>query len=82
LPELFTSGIDALDKVLPRGIPRNNMMVLAGELGTGKSVLMSQLLYGVLKRQKQPCIYLTFEGPPVAVQQDMESFGWNITPFL
>ena len=82
MPELFTTGIDALDKVLPRGIPRNNMMILAGELGTGKSVLMSQLLYGVLKRQKQPSIYMTFEGPPIAVQQDMESFGWNITPFL
>src|SRR5207249_1325148 len=82
LPALFSTGIEALDKVLPKGIPRNSMMILAGELGTGKSVLMSQLLYGVLKRRKEPCIYMTFEGPPLAVEQDMESFGWDIAPFL
>ncbi len=58
------------------------MMILAGELGTGKSVLMSQLLYGVLKRRKEPRIYMTFEGPPLAVERDMESFGWDIAPFL
>ena len=82
MPELFSTGIEALDRVLPKGIPRNNMMILAGELGTGKSVLMSQLLYGVLKRRKEPCIYMTFEGPPLAVEQDMEAFGWDIRPFL
>ena len=82
LPELFATGIEALDKVLPKGIPRNSMIILAGELGTGKSVLMSELLYRVLKTRKEPCIYVTFEGPPIAVEQDMESFGWDITPFL
>ncbi len=82
LPELFATGIEALDKVLPKGIPRNSMIILAGELGTGKSVLMSELLYRVLKTRKEPCVYVTFEGPPIAVEQDMESFGWDITPFL
>jgi KaiC/GvpD/RAD55 family RecA-like ATPase len=58
------------------------MVILAGELGTGKSVLMSELLHSFLVKRKEPCIYANFEGPPVALEQDMESFGWNIAPFL
>ncbi len=82
MPKLFQTGIDAIDKVLPNGIPRNSMTILAGELGTGKSVLMEELLYSMLRKKKEPCIYVNFEGPPIAVEQDMESFGWEITPFL
>ena len=82
LTEQSKTGIEALDRVLPRGIPRNSMTILAGEQGTGKSVLMSQLMQNVLARQNEPCIYVNFEGPPIAVEQDMESFGWTIAPFL
>ena len=45
------------------------MMILAGELGTGKSVLMGELFYNILRKQKEPCIYVNFEGPPIAVEQ-------------
>ena len=82
LPKSFETGIDAVDKVLPKGIPRNSLTILAGDLGTGKSVLMEQLLYSMLKIEKEPCIYMNFEGPPIALQQDMESFGWNIDRYL
>lgn len=79
--EHFPTGIDAVDKVLPKGIPRNNLTILAGELGSGKSVLLEQLLYSRLKA-KEPCIFVNFEGPPIALEQDMASFGWEITPAL
>jgi KaiC/GvpD/RAD55 family RecA-like ATPase len=82
LSDSITTGIEALDRVLPNGIPRNTMMILAGELGTGKSVLMSELLYSILRKRKEPCVYMTFEGPPIAVMQDMDAFGWDIRPFL
>src|SRR5256886_8131670 len=82
LPGLLETGIEALDRVLPKGIPRNTMMILAGELGTGKSVLMGELFFNILKKRKEPCIYVNFEGPPIAVEQDMEAFGWDIMPFL
>ena len=82
LPKSLITGIEAIDKILPHGVPRNNLTILAGELGTGKSVLMLELLYSVLKRAKEPCIFVNFEGPPIALEQDMESFGWDITPYL
>lgn len=81
LSKSLVTGIAALDKVLPRAIPRNTLTILAGELGTGKSVVMEELLWNALKR-KEPCIFVNFEGPPIALEQDMEAFGWEITPFL
>ena len=81
LSKFLVPGIEAVDKVLPKGIPRNTLTILAGELGTGKSVLMEELLWSILKR-KEPCIFINFEGPPIALEQDMESFDWEITPFL
>jgi len=81
LAKFLVTGIKAVDKVLPKGIPRNSLTILAGELGTGKSVLMEELLWSFLRR-KEPCIFVNFEGPPIAIEQDMESFGWEITPYL
>jgi len=81
LTKSFVTGIEALDKVLPKGIPRNSLTILAGELGTGKSVLMEELLWSMLRR-KEPCIFVNFEGPPIALEQDMESFGWELAPYF
>ena len=81
MAKFVVTGIEAVDKVLPKGIPRNSLTILAGELGTGKSVLMEELLWSFLRR-KEPCIFVNFEGPPIAIEQDMESFGWEITPYL
>ncbi len=81
MSKFITSGIEPVDKILPKGFPRNTMTILAGELGTGKSVLLGQLLYSILKKP-EPCIFVNFEGPPIALEQDMESFGWEITHML
>ena len=80
--KFLVPGIEAIEKTLPKGFPRNSMTILAGELGTGKSVLMEQLLFSVLKEAKEPCIFVNFEGPPIALEQDVGSFGWDITPML
>lgn len=81
MSRLFRTGIAPLDKLLPRGIPRNNMTIIAGEIGAGKSVIMHQLLYSLL-RAGEPCLFVNFEGPTIVVEQDMQSFGWDIHPYL
>ncbi len=81
MSRLFHTGIEALDRLLPKGIPRNNLTIIAGELGAGKSVIMNQLLYSLLQAG-EPCIFVSFEGPPIVVEQDMQSFGWDVHPYL
>src|SRR5438046_3548068 len=43
---------------------------------------MGERFYNSLQKRKEPCVYVNFEGPPIAVEQDMEAFGWDITPYL
>src|SRR5438309_10841128 len=57
------------------------MTIIAGEIGAGKSVIMHQLLYSLL-RAVEPCLFVNFEGPTMGVEQDMQSFGWDIHPSL
>src|SRR5205807_8096798 len=78
LPGLLETGIEALDRVLPKGIPRNTMMILAGQLGTGKSVLTGEIFSNISKKRKEPCLYVNFEGPPHAVEPDMAACAWDI----
>src|SRR5438093_10979136 len=43
---------------------------------------MEPLLHSMLKVEQEPCIYMHFERPPIALNKDMESFGWDIDRYL
>jgi KaiC/GvpD/RAD55 family RecA-like ATPase len=77
----FKSGIRALDISLPEGIPRNSFILVSGESGTGKSVLIAQLIYERLK-QGEPCILVCLDDSPHGFMQQLRSFGWFPDPFL
>ncbi|MEM3394172.1 MAG: ATPase domain-containing protein [Candidatus Methanomethylicia archaeon] len=78
--ERFKTGIAALDEVLPNGIPRNNMILILGEGGTGKSVFMVQLMNYRLNLG-EPCIFICFDDIPLAIFQSAASFGWNFMDY-
>lgn len=75
-----STGIPLLDKALPKGIPRNNMIMIVGESGTGKSVFILQLLRERLKRG-EPCIFMCFDDAPLAIEQNFASFGWSLREY-
>ncbi|MCS7386141.1 MAG: RAD55 family ATPase [archaeon GB-1867-005] len=74
------TGIPVLDTALPRGIPRNNMVMIVGEGGTGKSVFILQLMYERLKRG-EPCIFMCFDDAPIAIEQNAMAFGWDLSKY-
>lgn len=57
------TGIGALDAVLKEGMPRSSFVVISGEGGTGKSVLLSEFFYRRLEAG-EPCIYVCFDDLP------------------
>jgi len=74
------TGITVLDKALPAGIPRNNMVMILGEGGTGKSVFILQLMHERLKRN-EPCIFMCFDDAPLAIEQNAISFNWDLKEY-
>lgn len=77
----FKTGIKAMDFSLPEGIPRNSFNLVSGESGTGKSVLITQLIYERLKTG-EPCILVCLDDSPHGIMQQLTSFGWFPEPYL
>lgn len=77
----FKTGIKALDLSLPEGVPHNAFILLSGESGTGKSVLLAQLIYERVK-QGEPCILVCLDDSPHGFMQQLTSFGWFPEPYL
>lgn len=78
--ERVLTGIPGLDEILNGGIPKRNVVLLAGGPGTGKSILGYQYLFNGLVRN-QPGVLLALEEHPVQIRLSMAQFGWDITPY-
>ncbi|MBU0953516.1 MAG: AAA family ATPase [Nanoarchaeota archaeon] len=68
--------IEGLDTILSGGIPENQVVLLTGTSGTGKTILSSQYMYnGAMKNQ--PGVYLSFEEPASMIRENMKEFGMD-----
>lgn len=77
----FVTGVSALDKLLPWGLPANSFVLLAGPEGIRHRSLQTELVWRALNRGE--CgIIITFVDPPVAVVEHFLAFGWNVLPYL
>lgn len=71
------SGVALLDEVLGGGLPRGSMNLVAGRLGTGKTVLaLSFIVSGA--RAGEPGIFLSLQERPGSLRHTGASFGWDI----
>ena len=77
----FSTGISALDSLLPEGIPANSFVLLTGENGIRHRGLQTELLWRTLV-SGEPAIIITFVDPPIAIVEHFLTFGWNVLPYL
>jgi KaiC/GvpD/RAD55 family RecA-like ATPase len=77
----FDLDIDVLRDLLPDGIPRNDLILLLGEAGTGKSFVMLELLYKILSVHREPCVFVNIDDPYLSVEQHAASLGWDLYEF-
>lgn len=74
------TDIRLLDELIITGIPRDSFIVLLGEGGTGKSAIVGELCYRFLIKG-EPVIYVALDNSPSSVFSDIESLGWDLSPF-
>ncbi len=75
--ERVKTGIPGMDEVLHGGIPKRNVVLLAGGPGTGKSIFGQQYLWNGLQRG-EPGVFVALEEHPVQVRINMSQFGWDV----
>lgn len=78
--EFVKTGIDGVDGLFSKnGFPMGSSILVLGGPGSGKSIFGMQYLYKGAKVYNEPGIYVTLEETPKKLEQNVASFGWDIT---
>jgi circadian clock protein KaiC len=72
--ELESSGNLALDEILGGGIPRRSVVLIAGEPGSGKTVMTLQMVFAAAARGQRSLYFTTLSEPAVKVMRFMQQF--------
>jgi len=76
--ERCPTGISGLDELLEGGLPRGRVILIAGDCGTGKSILATEFLVNGALKYNEPGIYVSLEQSPIHLKEDMASMGFNL----
>jgi len=74
-------GVEVLDRVLPSGVYRNSLIILAGPGGAGKSVLVAHMTKALMERE-EPVIYVALDDDPRTVLQNYISFKIDVAQLI
>src|SRR5271165_6477975 len=75
---LVRTGIRGLDDILLGGIPRSNVILVKGAVGTGKTLLGVEFIYRGITQFNEPGIIVVFETSPDKLIRDAASLGWDL----
>ncbi|HEV7298359.1 MAG TPA: ATPase domain-containing protein [Tepidisphaeraceae bacterium] len=76
-PPVASTGVAGLDDVLHGGLPREEMHMVQGVAGTGKTTIALHFLReGV--RLGEPCLYVTLSQAALHLERMAHSHGWSL----
>ncbi len=74
--QLESTGDESFDAILGGGLPAQSVVVIAGEPGSGKTVLTLQILFRAAREGKK-CLYITtLAEPAIKVLRYMQLFAF------
>jgi circadian clock protein KaiC len=76
--DLVKTGIKGLDIILAGGIPRGNVILLEGGVGTGKTTMGVEFIYQGATQFDEPGIIVVFEVSPDRIVRDATELGWDL----
>ncbi len=82
----ISTGIPSLDRLFggpggARGYTRGSSVLASGTAGTGKTSLAAAFAAGRC-RQRERCLFLSYEESPGQLIQNMSSIGFDLKPFI
>lgn len=69
-------GVDGIDALIEGGVPRGAAVLIAGEAGSGKSVLCIQFILAGI-RDGEPGVYATADHPNRVIEA-ASALGWDL----
>ena len=72
---------DALGRSIGGGIPKNSLILVEGKDGSGKSIFVQRVVYGLLK-ENTSVTYLSTELNTMGFVEQMGSLDYNVTDYI
>jgi circadian clock protein KaiC len=72
------TGIPGLDAILIGGIPRTNLILVEGTVGSGKTLLGTEFIYRGITQFNEPGMIVVFETSPDKLIRDAAALGWDL----
>lgn len=76
--DLVRTGIRGFDGILDGGLPRGNLVLIDGAIGTGKTTLGVEFVYRGAHEFDEPGIIVLFDISEEKLLRDAEGFGWDL----
>lgn len=77
MSDIVSTGVEGLDSILDGGLVDRSTTLVAGNPGTGKSILGLQYLYEGVRSEDERGVYVTFEETADDLQGAAESIGFE-----
>lgn len=72
----ITSGIESLDYVLHGGIPAASSVLIVGNPGTGKTILVNQIVFNNASADNKVLYFATMSEPQVKIMKFQQEFSY------
>ncbi len=76
------TGIPGLDALLNGGIPRQNLVVISGDPGSGKTIMCMSFIYFGAKKFNEPGVFISLEETKEDVLKMSSLMGWDFDELL
>ncbi len=73
---LFSTGVPPLDRILGGGIPPYSVVIVAGEPGTGKTILSQQILFANASTERKAVYLTTLSESPMKAARYQSGFDF------
>ena len=76
--ERVKTGVEGLDKLVEGGFPRGDTILLAGNTGSGKTILSTQFICEGVTKHGEKGVFATFEEDAKTLKRNMLRFGYDL----
>lgn len=80
--ERTKTGIPGLDELVGGGLPKGNLIVIAGDPGSGKTSLCLQYLYNGVMQYNEPGIFISMEESGEEILEYADEFGFDFKKLI
>jgi circadian clock protein KaiC len=80
--ERVKTGVPGLDSILSGGIPKNNLVVVSGDPGSGKTIFCTEFIYQGAKKFDEHGVFVSLEESKEDILKEAGLFGWDFEELI